>query len=237
MSTEIALIRQSLIGTKIRECDDATIMESLAVIVAAMFATAGQKPEKKDVKMICREVCKDLKNRYKGLTLDEVKIACDNGVRGDYGDYFGINVVSINKWLKAYYYSEERQRAQREKLFKGLPQRTALTADEILQIKVNAYREAYGLAAAGKYVPDLGNLVYNFLDSRGKISFTKEEKLVFVERARAELETEAKERAREALAPVRIDSVIARITDTGIIQRAKRIALNEHFRRILEKEK
>jgi hypothetical protein len=87
------------------------------------------------------------------------------------------------------------------------------------------------LAAAGKYVKDGGNLVYNYLAERNEIDFTKEEKFAFVEQARIELEAEARKRATEAKTPRPLSYYLDEITKDSVITRAKRIALNEHLKR------
>jgi hypothetical protein len=231
MTNEIALIQGNLTGLKIREHDDETIKSTIAVLVQKMFLIAGQTPEKKDITIICREVCADLRNRYKGMTLNEVDYAMNNGVRGEYGEYYGINVVSINKWLRAYYNSEERREAQRSKIFPELllPQCTKPTEKEILAIKNDAYNKALSLAAAGKYVKDAGNLVYNYLVERGEISFTEAENLAFREKARIELEAEARVRARDAKTPRPVRYYIEEITNDLVTNRQKQIALNAHL--------
>jgi hypothetical protein len=238
MTNEIALIKNNLTGLKIREHDDDTIKSSIAILVQKMFLIAGQTPEKKDITIICREVCNDLQKRYKGMTLNEVDYALNAGVRGEYGEYYGINVVSINKWLRAYYNSEERREAQRSKIFPelALPQSTALTDREILEIKLDAYNKALSLANEGKYVKDRGNLVYNFLDERGKISFTSAEKSAFIDRAKIELEAEARARAKDARTPRPVSYFVDEITDNSVTARAKQIALNEYLKRKMMEE-
>jgi hypothetical protein len=237
MTNEVSLIKPALIGLKIRKYDEITIKSSLAVIVEKIFTLAGQNPEKKDIAVICRELASDLRKRYGGMTLAEVDYALNAGVRGDYGEYYGINVVSINKWLKTYYNSDERREAQRSVVFPdlALPQKTVPTKAELCAIETAAYDDALKLAKSGKYVPDRGNVVYDFLDKRGEIHFTDAEKHAFMRQAQSELQSEARREARNAVQSV--GYFLDRITTTGVIMRAKRIALNEHLMRILKNER
>jgi hypothetical protein len=237
MTNEVCLIRDNLTGVRIRDQDETALKSSIAVIVEKIFVLAGQTPEKRDIVVICIEIASDLKKRYKNMTLSEVDYALNCGVRGDYGEYYGINVVSINKWLKTYYNSDERREAQRSIISSrmALPQKTELTEDEKRKITIKACAEAWALAKSGKYVKDRGNPVYNFLDEKGEIQFTSEEKQVFMQRAKTELEAEARKYACNAIQP--LSYFLDRITEHGIIARAKRIALNEFFTRMIQENK
>jgi hypothetical protein len=233
MTNEIVLIRNNLAGLRIGEHDEETVKSSLALIVQKIFQYAGQKPEKRDIAVICKEISSDLTKRYKGMTMNEVDYALTYGVKGEYGEYFGINVASISKWIKAYYNSEERKEAQRSKLFPelALPERTGPTDSEILAFKIEACNRAFELAKAGKQVRDTGNTVYDFLDEKGEIQFTAAEKNSFMQIAERELKAEAREHAKDSVRPA--GYFIEKILRANIIARAKKIALNEHFRRIL----
>ncbi|MDR3245019.1 MAG: hypothetical protein LBT50_01140 [Prevotellaceae bacterium] len=237
MTTEIVLIKTAISsGDRVIKTPDETLKVFVSGQVQILFLCAGQSPEKRDVLFICREVLKDLKTKYKALTLKEIEYCFANGVRGEYGENYGINVASISKWLKAYYNSQERAEANKAKTFAGLPERTETewTPDEILANKREAYNTAFELAKAGKQVKHYGDYVYDYLDEIGEIQFTKEEKIFFYEIAKKELEAEQKEKARNARTPRPIGQYIEQITEKGKIQRAKRIALNEHFRRLLK---
>jgi hypothetical protein len=230
---EIALIKQNLNGLRVRDCVETRLKGRLSVIIYTLFEIAGQTPSEHDANVIVREVGKDLQKKYANLTLDEVDYALNAGVRGEYGEYFGINVVSINKWLRAYYNSEERIEAQRSKIFPelALQQQSTLTDREILEIKLEAYDKALSLAKGGKYVKDTGNTVYNFLYERGEISFTDAENATFMQQAQTELAAEARIRAKEARTPRPVGDFIDKITDELVNVRFKRIALNEHLKR------
>jgi hypothetical protein len=234
MTAGIALIRNSLTGLKIRQQDERTLKSSIAVIVQKLFAIAGQSPEKKDVELICKEICADLQKRYKGMTLSEVDYALNAGVRGEYGEYYGINVVTINKWLRAYYNSDERKEAMRSELFPELtlPQHV-MTEEERRKVKVEMAVNAWKKAKNGEYVTDYGNVVYDFLAyDRSMVQFSVEEKNGFMIVAKQELENEAKDNAKTYIP---VSYLISRITEKGIVSRAKRIALNVFFARMIDK--
>jgi hypothetical protein len=233
--TTIKLIAHTLNGIRIRDSiDDSALKKRISIIIYTLFEIAGQTPVEHDVNVIIRETVKDLRKKYSAITVEELDYALNAGVRGEYGDYFGINVVSINRWLRAYYNSEERREAQRSRNFPDLlcDKCTSPTAEEILSIKIEAYNNALSLSAAGQYVKDRGNCVYDFLAEKGEIHFTPAEKHHFMEKAKEELTIEARRRIRDARTPRPVGDIIAAITDKEVIMRAKRIALNIHLKRI-----
>jgi len=44
----------------------------------------------------------DIEHQYPYLRINELQVAVNNGVRGEYGDNFGLNAATFNKWIKNY---------------------------------------------------------------------------------------------------------------------------------------
>jgi ribosomal protein L15 len=235
------LIRQSMDGLKVREMDYYAMRGTVEAIIMSLYTLLGQIGQKPDVQAMCKPLIKDLQTRYRGLTLSEVEYALNAGVRGDYGEYYGINVVTINKWLKMYCSSEARREANREKNLAGLPEYTGPTAEEKRKIIERSYEDALNDVRAGKYVKDLNNVIYDMLDRRGKINFTVKQKWAFMEQAKRELEAKAGEMKLERMFSGRLDSttdkMISDMTKKDVVvMRAKRIALNVYLKKIVESE-
>ena len=53
-------------------------------------------------------------DKFQNLTMSEFKAACKKGVIGDYGEWFGMCLKSINQWIKGYLNNEVRSRAIKE---------------------------------------------------------------------------------------------------------------------------
>jgi hypothetical protein len=160
--------------------------------------------------------------------LKEIEYCFSCGVRGEYGEYFGINVVSISKWLRTYYNSEERRDAQVQNLFPRLPAKTKPTPEELTEMRKKALAKRWLEFCETGSCYDLGNVAYNFLNSKGLISFTGDEKRHMMEWAKKELVNEAKDREPA----VKVGSVIDNITKDHVVYRAKCIALNVFFERL-----
>lgn len=55
-----------------------------------------------------------INQKYKTLTVAELKLAFLNGLSGDYGDYIGVNLKSASQWIKGYLNDEKRKQAMSE---------------------------------------------------------------------------------------------------------------------------
>ncbi len=56
-------------------------------------------------------VLEEIQTSFKTLTVEELPMIFHNGCRGEYGDFFGLSVVTFHKWLKAHTESEKRRTA------------------------------------------------------------------------------------------------------------------------------
>lgn len=83
----------------------------LTLIIGGVYAQAGQVPEGKELASMTGVLFRDLQTRFSMLTLNEVRVAFDNGLRGDYGTFYGLSILTFNNWLKAYKQSDERFKA------------------------------------------------------------------------------------------------------------------------------
>lgn len=77
---------------------DNGLIESLGLIIWE----AGVNMEKDDQKLLINYMVEEIKRDFFHLTVEEVKIALKKGLRGAYGDYFGINVKTLYGFLNSY---------------------------------------------------------------------------------------------------------------------------------------
>ncbi len=71
----------------------------------------------------------EIKKNVPNIRLSEIPIAINKGVLGDYGDYFGLSVVSVIKFLKAHHASEKRAEIAKQVKAKE-PERQIPTLEE-----------------------------------------------------------------------------------------------------------
>lgn len=104
--------------------------------------------EIKPIKFQVQELSKDIDKNFNKLTVEELYIAFSEGVRGVYGEFYGLNNVTYFKWLKAYKDSETRRNALfelnklREPVKVELPQKT-YSNSEIYELNKNNIIDFY----------------------------------------------------------------------------------------------
>jgi hypothetical protein len=234
MSTEVILIKNAInegSNNKIIKQDDEILNEFIAEQVESLFLFSGQTPLKDDVLLICREIIKDLQMRYKYLTLKEIEYCFAAGIREQYGEYYGINVKTISKWLRTYYNSDDRREAMQKIVF---PEKTAALLPEYKISNGEITVKRWEQFKVHGFVRDANNTAYNYLDSKKLIPFTVQEKNEMMDQAEKELRNEAKTSAKNIF---QVGEIIDKIEDEGneiIKRRAKRIAVNAFFARLVD---
>ena len=99
---------------KVRELSTPEVYNPLVVLIAHLYLLRGQQVEAGDLRFQAGELEQELRSSYPWLSLEEVRIALDNGVKKKYGEYYGLNVITYLDWIKAYNESEARRKAKEE---------------------------------------------------------------------------------------------------------------------------
>ena len=141
---EIATVRDA-----VRSGMRPTLLEDLKAKIteAALYRGIGIKAE--DVEVAARMYMEDLENRFPALDLKEVTVILRNGIRKEYGEFYGINAGTLYDWTVAYLQSDERksyarskQQAETPKLLERRTERSQEEVDEGIRHNVN---EAYAM--------------------------------------------------------------------------------------------
>lgn len=169
----------ALEGRRIADTDQATLATRLSRCLGQTYVIAGFRlPDAKDLGLLTAKLALDLAEQSPTFTLDEVSLCFELGAKGEYGDYMGINLRTLSRWLKAYKHSDLRYRAvtEREK------RRSAPALPPVSE----AYKEArerlflnrtYTQYRAGYPLDRLFTTqVYRILQQRGMIRHTAAEK-------------------------------------------------------------
>lgn len=174
-----ARLQAALEGQRILDTDQAALATRLSHCLGQTYVVAGFRlPDAKDLGLLTAKLALDLAEQAPRLTLEEVSLCFELGAKGEYGDYMGINLRTLSRWLKAYRNSDARYQAvvEREK------KRTAPALPPVSE----AYKEAHERAFLNRtYVQyrdgyPLDRLftsqVYRLLQKRGMIRHTPAEK-------------------------------------------------------------
>lgn len=88
------------------------VLKEFSDIISKTFFEAGQKTEADNLKLLCHGLYEEVKKYFPFMRMEEILIAFSNGVRKEYGEFFGINISTFNFWLKSWQTDEKRKQAQ-----------------------------------------------------------------------------------------------------------------------------
>jgi len=181
------------------------VVNSIHQSINKAIADKGINMELEDMNYLKRSITDDILKDFTTLTLQDIILCFNMGVRGNLGEYFGLNVVTFYGWLKKY--KEEILPKMFSEVKNYLPPAQEvvesvdykkLDLDKIENIcsAINLFNEEL------IYVfNDFGNIHYNFLDKYNYFdSVSDEDKLVVKEDARTSFINTIKDKNLDLLA-------------------------------------
>ena len=148
--------------------------------VTMAFLRAGQDKEDNILEFLISDFKKSVVEEFPYLTVEEVSYALKEGVFGRYGEYFGVNEVTMMNWVRAYVVSDERinfiQKRNIDNAVKALPPKKEPTEEEkreevlkFIQKEIDTYKRIHRYSS-------IGTFVYDYLDKAGVIQTSNAEK-------------------------------------------------------------
>lgn len=185
MDERIALALRS---EKIADIPIEKLVGQVTTMLASVYMLTGfSAPSSKDLGVLAAKITSDLKQYHGGLSVQEVSLCFENGSKDEYGDFMGINVRTITKWLKAYKTSGKRYKTivELEKGKEALPPPSKDYDEQVYRRICLRYFEKY----KKKENPPLfcPGRMYQFLQGKGIINHSLEMKMDALEKAKSHL--------------------------------------------------
>lgn len=180
-----------LLLPRVNQLPKREVFNTVLAGVAKAFADMNVKDiSETDRDYLVNELTDNIIRYYASIRLPEITLAFWMGVRGNLGEFFGLSVVTFERFISQYLISAQRVQAVKE-----LPQPLQrLVPDKQTQFgtaKGNAMR-ALQMRRERKDTSVIAPVVYNFLDGIGLINFTAAEKYDMLADATRELISELK---------------------------------------------
>ena len=247
MSTELEIVKTALRSPRVRDLEEVSIQKPIGALIARVYALKGANLAPEDLRFMANELARSVKERFPGLSVEEVGIALDKGVKGDYGEYFGLSVITFLSWLRSYQESGLRSTAQDEIAPKAIAQTRTITERELRIMERENALDSFKRYKAGHrpLLPVVSARTYDSLVSLGMISDTKEEKLRAMEEAKAIKKEEiVVDRLKKTYILSRSIDKLSNVlsqelteTNPGLIIRAKEVLLLRYFDRLIKAKK
>lgn len=206
VSNKSRIVYQANKSVMIKNVEDKNIVvTSIHQAVNRSIADKGVNMDIEDMNYLKRSITDDILRDFPTLTLQDISLCFSMGVRGNLGEYFGINVVSLYGWLKKY--KEEVLPEAIGEVYKYLPPAQLKEPDidhkKLDLDKVENICSAIDLFIANNIYEfnDFGNIHYNFLNRLGLLdSISETEKESIKEDARQLLISDMKNKNYTLLA-------------------------------------
>lgn len=142
----------ALSPNRLLKADEQTRLKALALAITEVYKFRGQQPNAEDLVDMAKSLCRKI-SQQEGIdpTIEEIRVAFEYGVTGEYGEYFGINYVTLWNWVKSYLWSPDRLDAiERYRRTHQKPQTTNLLAE-----KSEAQKEAERIASVNANIESI----------------------------------------------------------------------------------
>ena len=217
-------------------------------IITKLYAFSGQDESAEGILFKAQELIMDCKKRFRDFDMSEIATALENGIRGDYGKYYGINNVSFINWLKAYSESGDHydyiSRKNRNINQKQLVIKTDKTAGELIAETQKHCKTTFENFKKQGILFDYGSPCFNYLhfEHKSLVLSKKEIDDAFIE-AKAEILKELSIRKASTKLVQRkgienqINEVLANNDHDLIEIKAKFILLRNYFTKLIKENK
>lgn len=221
----------------IKTFEEKYLTNCLLALIAKTYLQSGQflTGEKKEMTdLTIDELSSDFKKYNGNLSFQEIEIAFKNGVKGEYGEYFGLNNKTYFQWVNGYAYGEKRLKVKKalsdakEKANQPIVKKSEQEANEIMK---NAVLKSFEDFKKGAVIFDGGNVKYNYLVKLELLNFSKERKNEILLQVTNKIKLEAVENKNRAES---ISQTLGKILEETIISESKKECLKVYFKDLLD---
>lgn len=188
---------------KVSEIQDMNIVvNEIHSYVNMTIMDRGVNVPPEEIDYLKKRVTEDILRDFTRYTLEEIKLSFHYGVRGELGEFFGLNASTFYNWLKKFRY--ELLPPINQRVAKYLPnpeEKPALSqqeADRLTAINLlNAFKKLKEEKVYDFY--DFGNLGYKLLERLDMLKLSNEEKFALIDKSKAKFKATLSDRNNELL--------------------------------------
>ena len=141
--------------------------------LAKTYIDCGKVIESKELMSLSNGVINEIKRYFINLKIDELDLCFQNGVRKQYGEYFGLNIVTFHQWIKSYMAEDKRAEALKIRSTPRIEPIKEYTAEDKIRIRdefMNHAKSTYKKSGVfGLYEPSIGD-IYKILVARDELT-------------------------------------------------------------------
>lgn len=232
-------------STKVCEMGELKAEKALVQIVNRAYSELGQIPSgsarierNQYLEGISKLINCDLMLYFPTITIHEVEQAIKRGIRREYGEYFGFNVIAVHTFVEKYLNSEARTEAlRRQNVFlASLEETVAPDREKQWKLFKEGLLSCYEIYKTKRQIIDFGCINYEFLVKAGQIQLSADEKRRIYQQAVEQIKIE---QAQEQTSVKNIFSYIKNNEPgtNAYVLRSKEISLANYFDHCIDLKK
>jgi hypothetical protein len=186
----------ALTSSRIMEMKKADAVKEMIDIVSKTYFEAGQQmpgsdvqAQSKNLQILSAALHEEVKLSFKFIRMEELRLAFRNGVRKQYGEWYGINIATFHGWIKGYLAEEKRREALNNlKAQSELPPAPIMTQTEAeIAWKQTIKSRFDSFKKSGVLSIEFPSYVFDWFEQKGIIKLSKSEKEEIYEQAKAKV--------------------------------------------------
>lgn len=138
--------------------------------LAKTYIDCGKVIESKELMSLSNGVINEIKRYFINLKIDELDLCFQNGVRKQYGEYFGLNIVTFHQWIKSYMAEDKRAEALKIRSTPRIEPIKEYNDNEKLKIRdefMNHAKSTYMKSGVfGLYEPSIADIYKILVDTK-----------------------------------------------------------------------
>lgn len=242
MELELA-ITQARKSALVRQVGKDEAMKMITAGISHSAMVRGQDISLNGKSFIANEVYDEVFSKYSDLRIEEIPIVFKNGVYGRYGEYFGINALTIVGWFESYLSSDERYNAkQKEKAESAVmichdeseEAKQKRNDDAMKSSAMRFYQESQSNGGVFYALDGLKARVYDYLVKVGKIKNSDERVALALEEVKEVMRHKASKMNRGMNQINTVLEMAATMGDKSLIPQAKARVLDKFYKALYE---
>lgn len=242
MELELAIVqarKSPMISTLCRN----DVMKMITAGVGHSAMVRGQEIPLNGKSFIAEEVYNEVFAKYKDLRVEEIPIVFRNGVYGRYGEYFGINALTIVGWFDAYLTSDERYEAKKKEKAEEVLQIAHDESEEAKQKRnddamrssaLRFFKESQDNGGVFYALDGLKARVYDYLVRIGKIKNSEERISVALEEVKEKIRHQSAKMSRGMNQINSVLELAATMGEKSLIPQAKARVLDKFYKALYD---
>lgn len=209
--------------------------KELVQIVGQAYFRRGQASSDANTLAVAADLKQQINANFRSLTPADIRKAIENGTFGKYGEVYGVSVAAMVDWLNAYTIDPDRiaaMNAAKQTAVAALPQQATLTDEGMDAMARQAVYDKYAdYCAKGEFL-DFHSLSYDYLNRRGIINPTNDEKWAIYNHHLKSENGRADIRKRKGIVPIGV--ALSGIAKSNAVARCKYYFLLKFFEAVKE---